>query len=625
MLLIYTLCRFLFWWLNSDYFSEVGLGVFWGGFIYDLAAIFMWNLLFAFLSLVPFPIREKKGYQRFLTWVFYIINLPALALQLIDMEYFKFTLKRSTSDLIDLAGYGNDMQQLVPVFLKHYWYLPIFGIVLTVIIMRLYKRTRRKPFVRELFSFAYLVRHTFIMLISLGLMVLMARGGIQPKPLSAIDAGRYSIQTNMPLVLNTPFTMLTSFFKQGVKPTHYFTDSVAEGMIQPIRHYSQPSGEAFRQMNVVIIMLESFSREYIGGYNEGQAFTPFIDSLMEHSMVYDLAYANGKTSIQAVPNVTAAIPSLMSAPYISSTYADNYVTSLPSLLNEQGYQTAFYHGATNGSMRFDGFSSAIGFDEYLGRTEYNNDDDYDGQWGIWDEEFFQYFANGLNATEKPALGVVFSLTSHQPFEVPEQYKDAFPKGDIPILETVAYTDYSLGQFFKTVSQFDWYENTLFVITADHTGPKYSDQENNRRGQLAIPLIFHHPGSNFVGRDTTTLAQQIDILPTVMDYLNYKEPFFCFGESLLSYPDKRRYNITQWAGVFQIISNDYVLQFDGEDVIGFYRLTDDWRMRRNLTKEVEYAAHIIPEDYREKTILLNHLKAYIQVYNNRMIKNELTAR
>ncbi len=620
ILLLYTFCRILFFVFNLGHFEQVGLSEFTAGILFDFSAIVYVNLLFITLSLLPFPFRERKGYQRILKWSFYVPNLAALVLNLVDIAYFKFTLKRSTSDLISLVGYGNDVQQLVPTFIRDYWYLILMAIGMVVIIEFLWRQIKPR-FTKQPFHFGYLLRHTVLFGVSAGFFILMSRGGLQVKPISIIDAGKFTETQNMPLVLNSPFTMILSMSSKGLEQRNDYREEELLSIYNPIRQYHPPAaGSDKKKLNVVVLILESFSKEYIGFYGNEKGYTPFLDSLMQHSLVYDRAYANGLTSIQGVPSITSGLLSLMQQPYISSPFSGNNITTLASVLNDEGYQTAFYHGATNGSMRFDGFCKAAGFRHYIGRTEYNNNAHFDGQWGIWDEEFLQYFSGSLSHTKTPFLGMAFTINSHHPFVIPKKYEGRFKTGNIPMLRAVGYTDYALKRFFQTASQQPWYNRTLFVITADHTGPISQPAARTAKEVYAVPLIFYRPTGELKGRDSM-IANQIDILPTVLDYIGYRKPFIAFGESLFSFPEKDRYSVSYKNGIYQLIGDTHVLQYNGSEAVAFFRVKTDPLLKKNLLSE-KNGGNMSRSDQRVKASMLRYLKAVIQTYNHRMSANKL---
>jgi phosphoglycerol transferase MdoB-like AlkP superfamily enzyme len=367
----------------------------------------------------------------------------------------------------------------------------------------------------------------------------------------------------------------------------------------------------------MIIMMESFSKEHIGSLNRAyetgrsQGFTPFLDSLIRHGLYFD-AYANGKTSIQGIPSVLSGIPSLMNESFIQSSYASGKYTSIAGLLKPKGYTSAFFHGGTNGTMGFDSYTKLVGFDHYYGRSEYDNEKDYDGKWGIRDEEFFQYAAKSINGLKPPFVAALFSLSSHHPYFVPARYSNVFRKGKLPIQQSIMYSDHALAEFFHTVKNMPWYDQTLFVITADHTSEGYYPFYQSDAGQYAIPLLFFQPGSNLKGY-STHIAQQTDIMPTVLNHLGYDRDYLAFGSDLFDTTSHApNFSIHYITGIYGIIKDRYYMEYDGSRTTSLFNLTEDLIQKKNLAgKKPEVQAN-----------LELFLKAYLQQYNNRVIENRL---
>lgn len=211
----------------------------------------------------------------------------------------------------------------------------------------------------------------------------------------------------------------------------------------------------------------------------------------QKSYVLENGFAAGRKSIDALPAVLAGIPS-GELPFILTPYVSNRIQSLPQLLKEKGYHTSFFHGAPNGSMGFKALVNLFGVEYYYGKDEYNNDQDFDGTWGIWDEPFLQFFANKLDSFPQPFQSTLFTVSSHEPFQVPEQYKNVFPRGEHPIREVTGYTDFALKRFFATIRNKPWFDKTLFVITADHASISHHPTYQTAWGNMAIPIFFYHP-------------------------------------------------------------------------------------------------------------------------------------
>ncbi len=620
--LLLTLGRMFLYVFNHQFFHDIGfadfMAVVFYGFRFDLSACIFWYSPFILLSVLPFNFRSKPVYQKILLILFTLSTVVTLAFNLVDSAYFPFTLSRSTADIFHVLGLGSDVKTLLPAYFKDFWYFFLIWIVLIIMTIFFFTRTKvaieeKQPVGRG--SALLYLKKTFILIIVCGLGVIGIRGGFQLRPISIMTAGEYTNPKNVSLVLNTPFTIFRTFGKSGIRNIEYFDKKTLDNIFSPVHNYYS-KGKPTRFNNVVVIILESFSKEYIGGLNKTidngryKGYTPFLDSLMNESLVFTNAFANGKRSIEAIPAVLAGIPSLMNDAYITSMYSGNNINSIASILKKNNYSSAFFHGGTNGTMGFDAFAKLAGFDKYYGRTEYNNEKDYDGKWGIFDEPFLQYMADVLNQTKKPFVAGVFTLSSHHPYKVPDKYANVFPKGKLPIHQGIYYTDYSLRKFFKKLSQMSWFDSTLFVITADHTSELSFPQYETRVGMYTIPIIFYQHNSSLKGNNEV-VTQQADITPTILDYLNYNEPFVAFGNSALE-STANHFAISFVNETYQLIYKNYALVFDGTKGVSLYDKTRDTLMKNNLIEN----SPTIKKELEQK------VKAVIQSYNQRLIKNDM---
>jgi phosphoglycerol transferase MdoB-like AlkP superfamily enzyme len=440
----------------------------------------------------------------------------------------------------------------------------------------------------------------------MGLFIAAARG-VGLKPTRIITAAEYTSTENIPLVLNTPFTVITTVQKADINNQKYFTEDKLDSLYTPVKIF--PHTE-LRKFNVVIIILESFSKDYIGYYNKKHKYTPFLDSLIRQSLSFDNSFACGKRSIEAIPAILAGIPSLMDNPYITSQYCIDRINSIASLLGPEGYHTSFFHGGTNGTMGFDYFVNIAGIKHYYGKNEYPNPGDFDGNWGIYDEPFFRYFAEQLDNFPQPFFSCLFSLSSHHPYSIPSEYLGKFKGGKLKILKSIEYTDYSLRRFFQTASKKDWFPNTLFVITADHTSQPMTQYYNNKIGAYSVPILFYKPDDIRLRGLSSTIVQHTDIMPSVLDYLGYNKEFICYGNSLFD-NTHTHFSVNFNNSVYQIIEGNRVLFFDGDRITGLYRFNTDSFLLKNLIKKERADRQV------EK------LKAIIQSFGDRLVSNRLT--
>lgn len=623
VMFMFQLCRFIFYFLNYSMFPGIGLkewmSILKGGFAFDTAAMFYFNALFILLMLIPFHFRESIAWQRLVKYVFIITNGIALLLNSIDFIYYRFTLRRTTHSVFNEFSNEINKSKLLGQFLIDYWYVVLIFAGLIVLMIWLYNRVKIYNTPVRMKSWAFYVKAVVVLLLTAVLAVGGIRGDFKhsTRPITISNAGEYVTRPDeMYLVLNTPFCLVRTWNVNQLKEVSYYTDAEVEKIYSPLHNGNAGGDSAFRKDNVVIILLESFSKEMVGGYNKDldagnyKGYTPFIDSLMTVSKVFWNSFANGRKSIDALPSVLAGIPGGMD-PYVLTPYASDSIHSLPYILDQEGYNTSFFHGAPNGSMGFKALVNLMGVQHYYGKTEYNNDDDFDGMWGIWDEPFFQYFANTLSTFKQPFFSTIFSVSSHHPFKVPPQYAGKFKKGPLPVMECIGYTDMALRKFFENASHTDWFKNTLFVISADHSTVAYHPAYQNAWGDIAIPILLYHPGdSSLRGVDSSGVIQQIDLMPSILSYLNYNKPFFAFGENVFN-PQRLNFSVYYNSG-YRWIENNYLLYFDGKRSKSLFDYKNDKLLEKNLLdSEPEIAER-----------MERHLKAFIQQYNNRLIRNQL---
>ena len=351
------------------------------------------------------------------------------------------------------------------------------------------------------------------------------------------------------------------------------------------------------------------NKDLEGGKYKG--YTPYVDALISKSTTFRYSYCNGRKSIDGMPSILSSIPMFVE-PFILTPSSMNDYTGLAGILGAEGYETAFFHGAQNGSMGFQAFANKTGFQKYFGRTEYEaakGTDDFDGTWAIWDEPFMQYYAEEMGKMKQPFMTAIFTASSHHPYHIPEKYKDVYPEEGLEMHKCIRYTDMAIGKFFETASRQSWFENTIFVLTSDHTNASDHDYYQTDLGGFCSPIIIYEP-SNPVGEVQDKIAQQIDILPTVLGKLGYQKPYFGFGIDVLNTPAEDTWAVNYLNGIYQYVKHGYVLQFDGMQTKAVYALNDSL-MQHNLIANQKAQSEMECE-----------LKAIIQQYMERMTQDRL---
>lgn len=624
-MLIYTLCRLEFYLVNkADFFPEVAdlRTIFLGGLKFDLTAVLYSNIVYIAMMIIPFKFRYGKVYQKVAKWLFIVVNSICVIINLSDSVYFKFTGRRTTMSFFSEFQNDNNLLTIMGEGIVQYWYVSLTAVVIIAICALLYFRPDfSRRFERDAAPWIYYVRNTIAMAVAVFFIVNGMRGGFGSfvRPITLSNANAF---VNKPLeasiVLNTPFCMMRTIGNKPYNDPKYFkSEEEADKIFRPVIT-PRPNGE-FKRMNVVVFILESFSKEFVGELNKDldggsyKGFTPFLDSLIQQSLTFEYTFANGRKSIDAMPSVLSSIPRFYE-PYFLTEYSNNKVSGIAGELDKKGYYTAFFHGAPNGSMGFEAFAKVTGFKDYYGMTEYGNDSDYDGTWAIWDEEFFQFFANKMGTFKEPFMTALFSASSHHPFHVPEKYKDIYKEDGIhPLHKCIMYSDNALRKFFDNAKKQPWYNNTLFVITADHTNALTRKEYTNDAGNFKVPIIFYTPNGDLKGR-LPEIAEQIDVMPTVLGYLNYDEPYLAFGHDLLDSTYTHRYAINHYDQTFQFFQDSLMYQFDGKDTKAVYNFVTDIYLQNNLLDK---------NDAKKREMVETKMKAIIQQYINRMTQNRLT--
>ena len=623
---VYFLARIIYLTINYSYFYQdltlVHLFELLGaGLVFDTSAILVTNIPYIVLMLLPWQGKERPAYQQLCRWVFVIVNSLALAINLIDACYFRFTMRRTTTTVF--SEFANE-QNLGSIFftetLNHLYLVFLFAFVA----WGLYQLARYSTLRHDSLHWWH---YDVAMLLSLAFVapfvVAGIRGGFATavRPITISNANQYvNLPIEAALVLNTPFSLYRTIGKDVFSVPDYFaSEQELEAYYSPVH---RPASGIMDKKNVVVLIVESFGREYIGALNpclddsQYKGYTPCIDSLIARSITFSHTYCNGRKSIDGMPSILSSIPMFIE-PFFLTPASMNHVSGLASILGGEGYQTAFFHGAQRGSMGFQAFARSTGFKDYYGREDFSRDkrfggeQEFDGTWAIWDEPFLQYYCAKMSEMKEPFMTAVFTASSHHPYAVPEKYRERFPEEGIEIHKCIRYTDMALGEFFRSASRQPWFKNTIFVLTSDHTNLSDHDYYQTDLGGFCSPIIIYEPGNaDLQPAVQDKIAQQIDILPTVLGMLHYPKPYFAFGIDVLNTPAEDTWAVNYLNGIYQYVKHGHVLQFDGQRTRAVYALTDSL-MKHNLVGNCP-----------DQESMEHELKAIIQQYMARMTQDRL---
>ena len=611
LLLLYALLRLLFYvtYFRADsmLLKDRLMVVYWGLRI-DFSSIFYANLVFFIYYFLLHDWLTAKWQKPVAVTLLSFINLPLLAVNMIDLAYYKFNFRRSTVDLFSTIP---GSVQALGAFWKSWWYLFLLFVLLAVLSVVVFTRfVQNQPPRKSYFTGSLFPGCCFLLAAGVLARGMASRPIIPSTPLLNLPSQYQSLATN------STITILYSILKKQttLKEKNYFSGANPDSLFTARQQLHPSTG--FNKMNVVVFVLESFAKEYIEKKGPLHAQTPFLDSLMKESIVCSNAYANGLESNKGLVAILAGIPPFFDEPFYYSRYSSNNFRGIGTLLNEEGYNTNFFMGTSYDHFGFTRFSKMLGIEHYYSMEDYGDKRHYDGNWGIYDHYFLPYVARQLVKKPNPFLSVVFTVSTHFPYTLPDSLKSRFNiPGQRVEQNSMSYLDYSLRLFFDEIKKQPWYANTLFVFSADHNLYWHNSDKSSLYKVYRIPVFFHLPSQRKY-KNISSTVQQMDIVPSVFDLLHYQHPFMSFGNSIFDTLSARG-AIGNYGDIFQVIDSSYIFGYNGktEAAAYLYNFRTDTSLENNLLVNGQ-----LPDTNAVK--LQQHLKAVMQQFNYRMIKNKL---
>ena len=613
----FFLCRIFFYWYNIGDLGAIATDdigrVIRGGLRFDSASIFYINLPFLVFALLPHPFKQHKVYRVFLWGLFLVVNSVGLVVNISDIFYYPFKLARIASD--DLHFFSEDgIGSVLGRSILDYWsgllfFLLLFGWLWWV--LKLTEKITPTPFRRVGSYIAYL----FIIAATGGLSILLIRGSASREafPMQMSDASFFAPPRQTSLVLSNPFCLIRTMKKRVDFPS-YLDEAEMNLLFRPLR---QPCDSAAIRLagkpNVVLIILESFGNGHSALLSDGDGtggnnHMPFLDSLAREGYLFTNAFQNGIRSMDALPSVWASIPSFKKE-FLALPHSVAPFKGLPTCLHEMDYYTAFFHGSVRHSMSFVAFGELNGMKNFFTMEDYEaarGKGDYNGYWGIHDHKFLDFMGEKLTTFPAPFFATLFTLSSHHPFVLPEEYSALLEEGSLPIHKVIKYSDLSLRLFFEKVKNEAWYNNTLFVITADHGSRGEAEKYQSSPYNFAVPILLYHPSGLLKGQDNG-IAQHIDIMPTLLNLLGYEQPFFGFGNDLLNVPGDERFAVHYFGNNYNILTTGRLYLFNEREITGIFDYKNDPLQKHNLQLSGEAIA---PQ-------LLEKVKAFLQQYGTHL--------
>jgi phosphoglycerol transferase MdoB-like AlkP superfamily enzyme len=428
----------------------------------------------------------------------------------------------------------------------------------------------------------------FIILIP-GLLFLGIRGGIQEIPITQSQSyySNYNILNNAAVNSGYSFTfsLIENYRFMKESPYQFYDDEEALMMLKKINHVEKDSTINIlktRRPNIVILMLESWSADLIASLGGEEGITPEFEKLVDDGILFTRLYASGNRSEQAMSSIFGGFPA---TPITAITHNLDKVTKLPSLpeiLKEEGYLTSFYFG---GHLMYGGIKSYIsiaGFEQVMEIYDFP-DSIPRGKLGVHDEFVFDYQLKELNSTPQPFFSVIFTLSSHSPYDQPMEKVLDWGGSENEYINSAYYTDKCLGEYFQKASQEAWFDNTLFVIVADHSHNSYRHWPVTSPQYRHIPLLLYGNviKDSLKGSKIDRLSSQADIPVSLAKQLQLNTDDFSWSRNLFNpyTPEFTFYEATNGVGWIRPYGH-----FVWDRTYGFLEMDAPEEMQDSMVKE-----------------------------------------
>jgi len=578
------LLRIQFWVFNRSY-VPARVEDFFLGIRFDLSL----TGYFALFALPLFYINAWNATTYIRQSSFFILSLclflPCLLTEGWDLIYFQYTLKRCSFDLY-LFFNSSEESVLIWSMALRFWYVfvgaamwfSLYSFCVLKMVKKIDFAQRSSP---KILHFGSAMLCAFI----------LARGSYGIRPLGILDANVFDEPARSQLVLNSPFVLLKTLHNQPLSHHEYLNRSAEEKLFNPTLRFQ--GKRKVDRPNLVFMVLESFGSAQLRDTVNGIPLTPFLDSLlfMNSATIYADGLSNGKTSIECLPAIFAGIPSLLEVPYILSNYSTNRLFAFPKIARSKGYSTLFFHGAGEGSMRFGATAMNLGFEKLFFKTNIEGKTSEMGSWGYHDGAVFQTMLKAFKEMNGPFLGTVFTLSSHEPYDLPSFHVAKYPK--LPKeASAYRYTDDCLKSFFNEAKKEPWFDNTVFILTGDHTPVHLDNSSYSIDDYYRVPIAVVN--SRF---QKIAPKEHLNVAPWLIESLGWKTNWYGYGNDLNG--DRIRY----LNGVYHVWNDQVHLEFNEH--------LQQWNVRKNTS--------IDPESLNK---LKQRFYARIQRYRNDLRLNSM---
>ncbi|MDR1182070.1 MAG: LTA synthase family protein, partial [Bacteroidales bacterium] len=368
------------------------------------------------------------------------------------------------------------------------------------------------------------------------------RGGLDSIPITQSSAYFSHVDILNDAAVNTHWNIVLNVIDFGsLKDNnlfHFMDDSTAEETVKQLQAAEQDSTISVlkqKDINIVILLLESWTADVIEFFNGNNEITPHFSSLAKEGIFFSHFYANGHRSQQAICSILSGFPSIPNYDITDNHSKYGRLPSFADRLHEKGYHTSFYFGGNLDYGNIRAFLLHANLDEIV--EESNIDRTIPrGKLGIHDQYMFAHHLKSLKKQKEPFFTVLFTLSSHSPYDEPKNVEPLkWDSAEIKYLNAVKYTDYWLGQYFDSVKNQPWYQNTLFILVADHSHPSHIDRSYYEKDYQRIPMLWYGNvlKDEFKGVQYDIIGSHVDVPKTLLSQLGYADSLFTWGKNMFN--------------------------------------------------------------------------------------------
>jgi phosphoglycerol transferase MdoB-like AlkP superfamily enzyme len=438
------------------------------------------------------------------------------------------------------------------------------------------------------------------------LCVMGMRGGLNAIPISQSSAyfSQHKILNDVAInPLWNIFYNVLNFGSLNDKTAYHFMDGQeAEQIVNELNAMEKDTLVSVLKrdnINVVMILLESWTADAIESLTGTQDVTPNFHALEKEGLLFTRFYSNGHRSQQAISSLLSSFPPVPHYDISANHEKYSHLPVFPAILQEHQYNTSFYFGGNLDYGNIRSFLFHARFGKIVEEKNLRNASPR-GKLGIHDQYMFLHHADELNKEKEPFFSVLFTVSSHSPYDQPKEIEPLqWNTKELTYLNSVKYTDHWLGVYFEKVKKQPWYDNTLFIVVADHSHPSHLGRDYYSKEYQHIPMLWlgNVLKEEYIGQKCDVVSSHIDIAPTLLHQLGYQKDDFRWGKDIFN-PYYQHFAYFEVNNGFGIIS-------DSASVIYFtidnnndrtYFVGDDAQKESLLKKGKAYSQHLF-ETYR----------------------------